>query len=132
MEGYSHLGSLLLKHEVDGKIITDLDEMLSSLSTLARYHLHYHTGVGVGLCLGKLLFTTILSIPFVKISFSKKVNRSLIRLTGVISMVFGWVWLNAGYSPRDTGGMNSQVKNLRFFLLLKTINIPITLLSGLV
>ncbi|WP_185147871.1 hypothetical protein [Peribacillus simplex] len=35
MEGYSQLGSLLLKLEVDGKIITDLDEMLSSLSSLA-------------------------------------------------------------------------------------------------
>ncbi|MDM5454926.1 hypothetical protein [Peribacillus simplex] len=71
MEGYSHLGSLLLKHEVDGKIITDLDEMLSSLSSLAGYHLHYHTDVGVGLCLGKLLFTTILASPLSKFLFQK-------------------------------------------------------------
>ncbi|CAH0161656.1 MULTISPECIES: sulfite exporter TauE/SafE family protein [Peribacillus] len=44
---------------------------------------------GVGTCIGMLMFTTILSIPFVTSSSSKKVNRSLIRLTGVISMVFG-------------------------------------------
>ncbi|MBO1000613.1 sulfite exporter TauE/SafE family protein [Bacillus sp. SD075] len=44
---------------------------------------------GVGTCIGMLLFTTILSIPFVTSSSSKKVNRSLIRLTGVISTVFG-------------------------------------------
>lgn len=44
---------------------------------------------GVGTCLGMLLFTTILSIPFVTSSSSKKVNRLLIRLTGVISTLFG-------------------------------------------
>ncbi|MGZ9816034.1 urease accessory protein UreH domain-containing protein [Peribacillus simplex] len=44
---------------------------------------------GVGTCIGMLLFTTILSIPFVTSSSSKKVNRLLIRLTGVISTVFG-------------------------------------------
>jgi sulfite exporter TauE/SafE len=44
---------------------------------------------GVGTCLGMLLFTTILSIPFVASSSSKKVNHSLIRFTGVISMAFG-------------------------------------------
>ncbi|TKH06218.1 urease accessory protein UreH [Peribacillus simplex] len=44
---------------------------------------------GVGTCIGMLLFTTILSIPFVTSSSSKKVNRLLIRLTGVISTLFG-------------------------------------------
>ena len=44
---------------------------------------------GVGTCLGMLLFTTILSIPFVTSASSKKVNRSLIRATGVVSTVFG-------------------------------------------
>ncbi|MDM5283044.1 urease accessory protein UreH [Peribacillus frigoritolerans] len=44
---------------------------------------------GVGTCIGMLLFTTILSIPFVTSSFSKKVNLLLIRLTGVISTLFG-------------------------------------------
>ena len=44
---------------------------------------------GVGTCMGMLLFTTILSIPFVTSSSSKKVNRLLIRLTGVISTLFG-------------------------------------------
>ena len=44
---------------------------------------------GVGTCIGMLLFTTILSIPFVTSSSSKKVNRLLIRLTGVISTGFG-------------------------------------------
>ncbi|MFS0601625.1 urease accessory protein UreH [Peribacillus frigoritolerans] len=44
---------------------------------------------GVGTCMGMLLFTTILSIPFVTSSSSKKVNHSLIRLTGVISTLFG-------------------------------------------
>ncbi|MED3758415.1 MULTISPECIES: sulfite exporter TauE/SafE family protein [Peribacillus] len=44
---------------------------------------------GVGTCMGMLLFTTILSITFVTSSSSKKVNHSLIRLTGVISTLFG-------------------------------------------
>ena len=44
---------------------------------------------GVGTCIGMLLFTTILSIPFVTSSSSKKVNLLLIRLTGVISTLFG-------------------------------------------
>lgn len=44
---------------------------------------------GVGTCIGMLLFTTILSIPFVTSSSSKKVNHLLIRLTGVISTLFG-------------------------------------------
>lgn len=44
---------------------------------------------GVGTCLGMLLFTTILSIPFVTSTSSKKMNRSLIRMTGIVSTVFG-------------------------------------------
>lgn len=44
---------------------------------------------GVGTCIGMLLFTTILSIPFVTSSSSKKVNLLLIRLTGVVSTLFG-------------------------------------------
>ncbi|TDL90073.1 urease accessory protein UreH [Vibrio vulnificus] len=44
---------------------------------------------GVGTCIGMLMFTTILSIPFVTSSSSKKVNHLLIRLTGVISTLFG-------------------------------------------
>lgn len=44
---------------------------------------------GVGTCLGMLLFTTILSIPFVTSTSSKKVNRSLIRMTGIVSTIFG-------------------------------------------
>ncbi|MBK5498057.1 urease accessory protein UreH domain-containing protein [Peribacillus sp. TH14] len=44
---------------------------------------------GVGTCVGMLLFTTILSIPFDTSTSSIKVNHSLIRLTGVVSVVFG-------------------------------------------
>ncbi|MFJ7831334.1 urease accessory protein UreH [Peribacillus sp. NPDC097284] len=44
---------------------------------------------GVGTCLGMLLFTAILSIPFVTSASSKKMNRSLVRLTGVVSTIFG-------------------------------------------
>ncbi|MGE7601935.1 sulfite exporter TauE/SafE family protein [Peribacillus sp. NPDC097675] len=55
---------------------------------------------GVGTCLGMLLFTTILSIPFVTAS-SKKVNRSLIRMTGVVSTVFGIYYMyNLGVNER--------------------------------
>ncbi|MFD6209838.1 urease accessory protein UreH [Peribacillus sp. NPDC060253] len=56
---------------------------------------------GVGTCIGMLLFTTILSIPFVTSTISKKVNRSLIRLTGVISMVFGIYYMyNLGINEK--------------------------------
>ncbi|MGE7761159.1 urease accessory protein UreH [Peribacillus sp. NPDC097895] len=56
---------------------------------------------GVGTCIGMLLFTTILSIPFVTSTYSKKVNRSLIRLTGVISMVFGIYYMyNLGINEK--------------------------------
>ena len=48
---------------------------------------------GVGTCLGMLIFTTVLSIPFVTSSNSKKINGSLIRLTGVISMAFGLYYM---------------------------------------
>ncbi|MFD4815736.1 urease accessory protein UreH domain-containing protein [Peribacillus butanolivorans] len=44
---------------------------------------------GVGTCVDMLLFTTILSILFVTSTSSIKVNHSLIRLTGVVSAVFG-------------------------------------------
>ena len=44
---------------------------------------------GIGTCAGMLIFTTILSIPFVTSTSSKKVNQSLIRLTGAVSTAFG-------------------------------------------
>lgn len=44
---------------------------------------------GVGTSIGMLLFTTVLSIPFVTSRKSIRLNRSLIGLTGVVSTVFG-------------------------------------------
>ncbi|MEF2094980.1 urease accessory protein UreH [Bacillus sp. CFBP9009] len=65
--------------------------VLLTLSTIdeAWHGAIYIIIFGVGTCIGMLLFTTILSIPFVTSSSSKKGNRLLIRLTGVISTLFG-------------------------------------------
>ncbi|MFB5282678.1 urease accessory protein UreH [Peribacillus sp. Hz7] len=48
---------------------------------------------GAGTCIGMLLFTTLLSIPFVTSARSVKLNQSLIGLTGAISAVFGLYYM---------------------------------------
>jgi sulfite exporter TauE/SafE len=48
---------------------------------------------GAGTILGMLLFTTILSFPFILISKNTSIHNVLIHSTGAVSMIFGLYYL---------------------------------------
>lgn len=54
---------------------------------------------GLGTIIGMLFFTTILGIPFVMSTNNMKLNHSLTRITGLISILFGLYYMyNLGFS----------------------------------
>ncbi|MEH7326101.1 urease accessory protein UreH [Priestia megaterium] len=54
---------------------------------------------GIGTCLGMLLFTTVIGIPFVTTKKQVTLNRCLMQVTGAVSIIFGLYYMyNLGVS----------------------------------
>lgn len=57
---------------------------------------------GTGTVVGMLIMTTIIGVPFVFSANRIRINKSLVQITGVISMVFGFYYM---YTLGVTAGL---------------------------
>lgn len=78
--------------------------VLLTMSTITSFWkaIVYILIFGAGTVIGMLLFTTILGIPFVFTTNQKRINHTLIQITGVISILFGFYYM---YNLGITGGL---------------------------